>query len=274
MPKRLSPEQHQELALRVNEARLATLGTLVAGLAHEINTPIGALHSNHDLLRRAVERLQLILADDVVEPHELEELRRVVRALDGFLHVSDLAVERLDGLVKSLRTFGRLDRADLDLVDVHEGIDSTLEILGHELKGVHVVRDYGTLPRVLCFPQRLNQVFMNLLLNARQATPPGGTITIDTRTAENAVEIAIADTGSGIAPEHIARIFEPGFTTRGGRIGMGLGLPICRQIVEQHGGELRVESEPGAGARFTLRLPLQPPDLAPNGTHPEPETGA
>lgn len=274
MPKRLSPEQHQELALRVNEARLATLGTLVAGLAHEINTPIGALHSNHDLLRRAVERLQAILADDVVEPHELEELRRVVRALDGFLHVSDLAVERLDGLVRSLRNFGRLDRADLDLADVHECIDSTLEILGHELKTLHVVREYGALPRVLCFPQRLNQVFMNLLLNARQATPAGGTITIRTAAREDGVDISVCDNGSGIAPDHLPQIFEPGFTTRRGRIGMGLGLPICRQIVEQHGGELTVASEPGAGACFTLRLPLEPPQLGTDGTPPEPETGA
>ena len=249
------PEPADELAEKVSQARLATLGMLVAGLAHELNTPLGALNSNHDVLRRALEKLQAILADEIVEPHELEEVRRIVRAVDGILHVNDLAVERMSSLVRSLRNFGRVDRAELDFADLHEGLDSTLAILAHQLTAVEVVREYGILPRIECYPQQLNQVFMNLLLNARQATADGGRITIHTEASAAALEIRISDTGVGIRPEHVAKIFDPGFTTKGGRIGMGLGLLICRQIVERHGGRLLVESTPGKGAAFTIRLP-------------------
>jgi two-component system, NtrC family, sensor kinase len=249
------------LADRVNEARLASLGMMVAGLAHEINTPLGALNSNHDVLRRALGKLQDILADEVVEPHELEEVRRVVRAVDGILHVNDLAVERMTALVKSLRDFGRVDRADIDFADLHEGIDSTLAILAHQLRPVTVVREYGELPRVECQPQQINQIFMNLLTNARQATPDDGTITIRTAATGDAVEVTVADNGVGMTPEHMTRIFDPGFTTKGGRIGMGLGLPICRQIVDRHSGRLSVTSTPGAGTAFTLRLPVRQPAM-------------
>jgi two-component system, NtrC family, sensor kinase len=246
-----------DLAEKVNEARLASLGMLVAGLAHELNTPLGALNSNHDVLRRALGKLQDILADEVVEPHELEEVRRVVRAVDGILRVNDMAVERMSALVRSLRNFGRLDRAEIDFADLHEGIDSTLAILAHELRMLHIQREYGELPLVECHPQQLNQVFMNLIMNARQATADGGTITIRTSCVEHVVEVSVEDTGSGIPPENLAKIFEPGFTSKGGRVGMGLGLPICQQIMEQHAGRILVRSEPGAGATFTVRLPLR-----------------
>lgn len=264
-----------ELADQVNQARLATLGMMVAGLAHEINTPLGALNSNHDLLRRAIGRLQAILEDEVVEPHELQEVRRVVRALGGILDVNDLAVERMDSLVRSLRNFGRIDRAELDYADLHEGLDSTLSILSHELRDVVVVREYGTLPRILCFPQQLNQVFLNLLMNAAHASPAGGRITITTAVREDGVEVRVADQGPGIAKDQQQRIFEPGFTTRAGRIGMGLGLTISRQIVERHGGRIRVRSEPGHGATFTMDLPLRPPEeaLAPQLDTSPPEVG-
>jgi two-component system, NtrC family, sensor kinase len=249
-----------DLAGMVNEARLASLGMLVAGLAHELNTPLGALNSNHDVLRRALGKLQDILADEIVEPHELDEVRRVVRAVDGILRVNDMAVERMSSLVKSLRNFGRIDRAEIDHADLHEGLDSTIAILAHELRSLEIRREYGDLPLVECHPQQLNQVFVNLIMNARQATPEGGTITILTRVAGPEVEVVVADTGCGIPPENLAKIFEPGFTSKGGRIGMGLGLAICQQIVEQHGGRLRAESTPGAGATFTLTLPIRQPE--------------
>jgi two-component system, NtrC family, sensor kinase len=249
----------EELATRVSQARLATLGMLVAGLAHELNTPLGALTSNHDVLRRALNKLQDILADEVVEPHELEEVRRIVRAIDGILRVDDMAVERMTGLVRSLRSFGRPDRAAIDFVDLHEGLDGTLAIIAHELRGVTVVREFGAVPPVECHGLQVNQVFMNLLINARQATPDGGSITI--RTSADAAQacVEVTDTGRGIQPEHLDRIFEPGFTTKDGRIGMGLGLAICQQIVEQHGGELAVDSRPDMGSTFTVRLPLRQP---------------
>jgi two-component system, NtrC family, sensor kinase len=241
----------------VSQARLASLGMLVAGLAHEINTPIGALHSNHDVLKRALNKLQEILADEVVEPHELDEVRRIVRAVDGILQVNDMAVERMAGLVKSLRNFGRIDGADVDFTDLHEGIDGTLAIIAHQLRHLTVVREYGDIPLVECQPQQVNQVFMNLLLNAAQAVEEGGSITIRTRADNRDVWIAVADSGRGIAPEHIGRLFEPGFTTKDSRVGMGLGLLISRQIIDGHDGRIDIESAPGAGSVFTVRLPLR-----------------
>jgi signal transduction histidine kinase len=134
-----------------------------------------------------------------------------------------------------------------------------------------VLREYGDTPRILCWPQQLNQVFMNLLLNARQATADGGRITITTTASSAGVEVRIRDTGTGIRPQHLARIFDPGFTTKGERIGMGLGLLISRRIVERHGGRLLAVSTPGAGAEFTVRLPFRPPDDLPDTVPPDAE---
>ena len=253
----------------VSSARLATLGTMVAGIAHELNTPLGALNSNHDVLRRSLEHLQEILADERVDEDELDQVRRIVSAVDGIIRTNNMAVDRMVSLVKSLRSFGRPDRAEVDRVDLHEGIDSTLEILRHELRdGIRVVKDYGELPEVKCYPNQLNQVFMNLLLNAIQALPDGeGTIEIRTRARDGErVSIRVRDDGVGIPEEDRRRIFEPGFTTKGGgsgdssRMGMGLGLLICHQVVDRHGGEIEVESEPGEGTAFTVRIPTELPE--------------
>ena len=245
----------------VNSTRLVSLGNLVAGLVHEINTPMGALVSNHDVLHRALGRLQTILADERVDEDELQEVRKIVRALDEIIDVNTLAVQRMDDLVKNLRNFGRPDRSEVAWADLHEGLDSTLAIIRHELKGIEVNRDYGELPPVLCRPQQVNQVFMNLLVNACQASPSDGRLTIRTRASGKNVVIAIADTGSGIPPQLQARIFEPGFTTKGGRVGMGMGLLISRQIVEEHGGAITVRSEPAHGSEFTVTLPIAPASL-------------
>jgi two-component system, NtrC family, sensor kinase len=257
MQRTAAEAEGDDLAEAITQARLATLGMLVAGLAHEINTPLGAINSNHDVLRRALNKLQVILEDEVVEPHELEEVRRIVRAVDGILRVNDMAVERMSELVRSLRSFGRLDRADLDFADLHEGIDSTLAILAYELKGVTIIRDYAALPLVECHPHQINQVFMNLIMNARQATSDGGSITIRTAASGDQVTVRVEDTGSGITPDVLQRLFQPGFTTKGSRIGMGLGLVICRQIIERHGGRISVRSEAGEGAEFTVALPTR-----------------
>lgn len=250
-----SPDSVVEL---VNAAKMATLGSLVAGVAHELNTPLGALNSNHDVLKRALQRLQDILADEVVEPHELEEVRRIVVALDGVLRVNDLAVDRMVTLVASLRQFGRPDRAQVDRIDVRESIDSALAILSHELRdGIAVEREYGDIEPVECYAQEIGQVFMNLLVNAIHAIEGKGTITARVTGADGFVRVEIEDTGRGIAPEHIDRVFEPGFTTRGGRVGMGMGLPISRQVVDRHGGRITVSSEPGHGSVFTVEIPCR-----------------
>lgn len=244
----------------INQSHLATLGRLVAGVAHELNTPLGALHSNHDVIRRALLKLQDILEDDVVTPDELDGVRRIVRAMDGVLRTNGIAVERMVKVVESLATFGRPDRAEVDRVDLHEGIEGTLAVLGAELKELHVVREFGDLPIIECYANRINQVFMNLVHNAVQAMEPGDTITIRTSAEEDSVVVEVRDTGKGIGPDDLAHIFEPGFTTKGDRIGMGLGLAISRQIIDHHGGRISAESTLGEGTVFRVRLPLMLPE--------------
>lgn len=239
-------------------ANLQTLGMLVAGIAHELNTPLGALQSNHDVLNRALARLSTILEDDRVDENELAEVRRVFRAVGEIARVNTLAVERMGQIVTGLRSFGRLDRAEIDTVDIHEGLESTLALLRHEMGGrVELLRDYGSLPAVECYPHQLNQLFMNLLLNAIQAVREQGTVTIRTRAVDAGVAIEISDTGVGIPPENLGRIFQPGFTTKNSRVGMGMGLLICRRIVEQHDGTIEVRSAPGGGTTFVVGIPLR-----------------
>jgi two-component system, NtrC family, sensor kinase len=248
----------REMVDAVNSAKLTTLGLLVAGVAHEVNTPLGALASNHDVLKRALGKLQEILADEVVDEHELGEVRRIVRALDGILRVNDLAMTRVGELVGSLRSFGRPDRADRDTVDVHDGIETALTLLRHRLEGrITIDRDFGDLPAVECFPQQLHQVFMNLLLNAVQAVEGGGLVRVRTRQEGDHVVVEVEDTGPGIRADLLERIFEPGFTTKGNRVGMGLGLLIARQVVDRHGGSLEAGNRNEGGARFRVRLPVK-----------------
>ena len=256
-------EGQDALADAVNAAKMATLGMLVAGVAHELNTPLGALHSNHDVLKRALARLQAILADETVDRTELAEVRRIVAALGDILKVNDLAVERLVQLTASLRTFGRPDRAQVDRVDLHQCLEAALALLAHEMRDrIEVVREYGALPEVECYAQEIGQVFMNLLLNAVQAIADRGVVTVRTGTLDRGVVVSISDTGVGIPPEVLPRIMEPGFTTRGRRMGMGLGLLTAKRIVDRHGGRIGVESRAGAGATFTVILPR---DLATGG---------
>ena len=244
----------------VGSAKLATLGNLIAGVAHEINTPLGALHSNHYTIARALDRLQEILADEVVDEDELEDVRRIVKAIDGVTATNNMAVDRMVKLVDSLRTFGRVDRSDIDYADLHEGLESTLAILSHEIRDrIEVVKDYGDLPPVECYPNQIHQVFMNLIVNATQAMEDGGTLTLRTRKADDTVRIQVQDTGVGMTRETIDRVFDPGFTTKGSRMGMGMGLLIANRIVDRHDGRITVESEPGIGSTFTVHLPVRLP---------------
>ena len=244
----------------VSSAKLATLGNLIRGVAHEINTPLGALSSNYDVTRRALERLQIILEDEVVDEDELVEVRKIVKAVDGVQATNAMAVERMEKLVQSLRTFGRPDRSEIDRVDLHEALESTLQLVSHQIGDeIRVEKEFGDLPLVECYAHQVNQVFMNLLVNAIHAVPGEGTITLRTRAVDDGVEVEVEDTGVGIREEHRARIFEPGFTTKGTRVGMGLGLLISSQIVERHGGRIEVESTVDEGTTFRVWLPLRLP---------------
>ena len=258
---RLLVELRAAQARLVQQAKMASLGQLVAGVAHEVNTPLGAVVSNNDLfvrcftrLRRRVDELGLG-ADPVVA--------RDLGAVTELLEVTRIACERIMNIVRELRVFARLDEADRKSIDLHEGLESTLVLINHLIKGrIEVRREYGKLPPVECHPNQINQVFMNLLVNACQALPETGGGVITLRTAHDAegrrVMVAISDNGSGIPRDVLGRIFDPGFTTKGAGVGTGLGLSICYQIVEAHGGEIVVESQVGRGTTFTIWLPEAP----------------
>jgi two-component system NtrC family sensor kinase len=237
---------------------MASLGLLIAGLAHEINTPLGAINSNNDTISRAVERIRQLVEEEQqnVTTSGSRSQIQLVRIMQELCQNNSLATERLIAIVGSLKNFARRDEADLKKVDIHEGIGSTLTILQHHLKNrIRVDKDYGNIPLVQCYPTRLNQVFMNLLVNAAQAIPDRGTITIKTTRRGDFVKVAITDSGVGIPAENLSKVFDPGFTTKGVGVGTGLGLSICYKIVQEHHGNIEVESN-SRGTTFTVTLPL------------------
>jgi len=244
----------------VQSEKMRSLGQLVAGVAHELNNPIGFVHANLQLLEDYVERL--------MRP-DVDGARRVRTrdAIEKLLSRSQEGAQRVKQIVQDLRTFSRTDQAELTQVSVNEAIQRTLALMEPRTKhGIVVERDLGELPEVRCYSGQLNQVFMNLLMNACDALDGHGKITVRTRPAQNGVVLEFADDGPGMSPEVRSRVFEPFFTTKPVGKGTGLGLSISHGIVERHGGTMSVESEPGHGARFTIRLPLAPP--------PELESGA
>jgi signal transduction histidine kinase len=243
----------------VQSSKMAALGLLAAGIAHEINTPMGTIQSNTDVERRAISNIRDVLEDAAV-PEKLHDDPRLNRALLIFDQVNRGTLEaakRVTKVVHSLSNFARLDQAELEWADLHEGLDSTLTLINHLLNDrIEVVKIYAELPKVHCYANQINQVFANLLTNAAQAIQGTGTITITTRQDGPCAVIEVADSGQGIKPEHLERIFDPGFTTKGVGVGVALGLSTTYRIVENHRGSINVWSEPGKGAIFTIRLPI------------------
>lgn len=237
----------------VQSEKMAALGNLVAGVAHEINTPLGALVSNNDLFFRTIVKLKELFPNS-----QSTELAEHLERIDKINRINKEAADRIVTIVKSLRDFARLDQAEKDTVDIRKGLDSTLTLVQHELKGrVEIVREYGPVPNLTCFPNQLNQVFMNLLVNASQAIEGKGKITVRTFEKDGALVVEIADTGKGMSEDTIRRAFDPGFTTKGSGIGTGLGLSIVHQIIEGHGGKVEIDSRLGQGTTFRLILPLE-----------------
>jgi two-component system NtrC family sensor kinase len=226
----------------------AMLGDLALGLVHEMNTPLAALCSNNDILDdviRAIAEQRGAAADDFMAIAE------------DALRTNRLACERLQNLLRSVRKFARLDDAERRIIDLHEIIDTALTLLGHELKGrVQVTRDYGEIPSIEGNPSQLHQVFINILANAAQAIDGEGTIGIKTSQDEGVIRAALSDTGRGMTPEVQEHIFDAGFTTKGEKGGMGIGLSMGQKIIEEHRGRIEVESTVGAGATFTIVLPI------------------
>ena len=247
-------------AALVQSEKMASLGALVAGVAHEINTPVGSINSNSDVMVRALDKLRTALQNTPPEVKDNPDLKRTLEVLEGIGKVNKTACERIVKIVRSLRNFARLDEAERKMANLHEGLESTLTLVRHETKNrIEVVRNFGDIPEIECFPDQLNQVFMNVLVNAAHAIEGQGKITIATRSNAQSVILTFSDTGKGISPENLAKIFDPGFTTKGVGVGSGLGLAICYKIVKEHGGRIEVQSELGQGSTFTITLPVKAP---------------
>jgi signal transduction histidine kinase len=237
---------------------MASLGMLVAGVAHEINTPVGAISSMYDTLMRALDRLKSTM-DRVCagEPEEHQKVNKLFVMIEDANRVIESGTQRVTNIVRRLRSFARIDVVEFEEVNIHEGLEDTLAIVHHELKHKAVVeRNFGDIPPVSCNPSQMNQVYLNLLINAVQAIEDKGVITITTFLKNDHVFIRIKDTGTGIPGEMLKKIFDPGYTTKGVGVGTGLGLSICYQIVKDHQGDIKVESEIGKGTTFTIILPL------------------
>jgi len=255
--------------------KMASVGQLAAGVAHEINNPIGYVHSNLVSLSRYLENIFAVLQayerfEDSLPPGspQVQQLKHLKDTMElDFLRrdIGDLMTESVEGvtrvekIVKDLKDFSHVDEAEWQETDVHAAIDSTLNVVWHELKYKgDLVKDYGDLPRIQCLPFQLKQVIMNLLVNAAHAIDQRGRIEIRTRAEpEGKVEIRVSDNGKGIDPRHLNRIFEPFFTTKPVGVGTGLGLSVSYSIIQKHNGTIDVESEPGKGTTFTIRLPIQ-----------------
>ena len=229
--------------------KMRSLGQLVAGVAHELNNPIGFVHANLQLLEGYVTRL--ISSQERGDPAE-----RVREAIHKLLLRSREGTQRVKDIVQDLRTFSRMDQAELGDADLNEEIGRTLALMEPRFKGgVRVERDFGELPRVRCLPGQLNQVFMNLVMNACDAVGAKGRIVVRTRPTDSGVALFFEDDGPGIPAEHRERIFEPFFTTKPVGKGTGLGLSISHGIIERHGGRMSVECPDGGGTQFRIDLP-------------------
>lgn len=230
--------------------KLKSLGQLVAGVAHELNNPIGFVHANLQLLDEFIEKL-------VTAQERGEDTAPFRDAIAKLLARSREGTERVKKIVQDLRTFSRTDQADLQQANLTDEIDRTLALMEPRFKDlIEIVREYEELPEVRCYPGQLNQVFLNLLMNACDVLEHGGRITIRAAPVESGVRLEFEDSGPGIPPEVRGRIFDPFFTTKEIGKGTGLGLSLSHGIIERHGGRIHVESEPGHGTCFVIELPL------------------
>ncbi len=262
-------EAHNQL---LQSEKMASIGQLAAGVAHEINNPIGYVNSNLGALQKYIKNLlQLIAAYETCEedlsPSHRDSINALKQEIDvAYLRedISDLMTESLGGLqrvkriVQDLKDFSHVSDSEIQWANLESGLESTLNVVWNELKyKAEVIKDYGSIPEIECIPSQLNQVFMNLLVNAAQAIPERGEITLRTRKVNDSVCIEIADTGSGIPQEIINRIFDPFFTTKPVGTGTGLGLSITHGIIRKHKGRIEVDSAPGTGTTFRIYLPIR-----------------
>jgi two-component system NtrC family sensor kinase len=249
----------------VHTAKMASLGQMVAGIAHELNNPIGFIYSNMSHLKEYSDRLVGIIETAENDPANFKKVKAeadfdyIVKDLPRLISSCEEGARRTRDIVLGLRNFSRLDESKLKRVSLKEGIENTLRLIAGELKNrIEVHEDFQPVPEVLCYASQLNQVFMNILTNAAQAIDGEGEIwiTLTHLKKENKAQISIKDSGKGMAAEVVEKIFDPFFTTKSVGQGTGLGLSISYGIVKQHGGEIHVHSEPSKGTEFVISVPI------------------
>lgn len=251
---------------------MATVGQLAAGVAHEINNPMGFITSNLNTLGKYLSKINSYISEhykeleQLLNPEQLAELMqkrrqaKIDRVLDD---IPELLEESLDGatrvkeIVQNLKTFSRIDEAETKEANLNDCLESTLKMVWNEIKyKAKVAKDYGDLPPIKCYPQQLNQVFMNMLVNGAHAIEQEGEIGVRTWADATSIYVVISDNGCGMPPEVQERIFEPFFTTKDVGKGTGLGMSIAYEIVQRHAGEIKIDSREGEGTSFTIRLPF------------------
>jgi PAS domain S-box-containing protein len=259
----------------IQQEKMASIGQLAAGVAHEINNPMGFISSNLTSLSKYADRfdeyiaaLQQSLGSCPTHPDtvEIDKLRQKLKVDYLISDVRELVNESLDGanrvrrIVQDLKSFSRVDQKECCRTNLNEALETTINIAWNELKYIATLdRNFGDIPEILCYPQQLNQVFLNLLVNAAQAMEKQGNIIVSSWSDDDHVFVSVKDNGKGMPKEVQKRVFEPFFTTKEAGKGTGLGLSISADIIRKHGGELSVESELGAGTTFIVQLPLNSP---------------
>lgn len=254
--------------------KLAGIGQLAAGVAHEINNPIGFVNSNLGTLRNyslcllrliaTYEEIEATLAADSGAKIQVAEVKRDIDfqyLRDDILKMLEESIDgcaRVSRIVQDLRNFSRVGDVQWQSTNLHDGLNSTLNLVWNEIKfKADVIKEYGTVPLVECIPSQINQVFMNLLVNAAQSIPEHGTITLRTGCDADVAWVLVKDTGTGITEENLSRIFDPFFTTKPLGKGTGLGLSVTFGIIKSHNGRIEVDSRVGEGTTFTVRLPVR-----------------
>ena len=279
LEKAYSQLKSSQLAL-VQSEKMASLGQMVAGVAHEINTPLGYVQNNVAIGQELFSQIQTMIAgyeslvdnllDEKASEEQITEQMQMVAAMrndvnaqemlgemNGLMADSLYGIGQISELVLNLKNFSRMDAAATDMMNLNDCIESALNIGRNVLKNkVEIIRELGDLPRITCAPSQLNQVFLNLFTNAAQAMEAQGRLHIKSWHADGDIHVSVADNGKGIPEDILTRILDPFFTTKPVGEGTGLGLAITHQIIQQHGGEIRVESRVGEGTHFHIRLPV------------------
>jgi len=257
--KGLLEELQQTQAQLVHSEKMATLGKLVAGVVHELNTPIGSLEAALDVTIRSAQGILKALEEieKLKDGTTTTQLRHSAEALRDMSSVSQEASRRITEIIASLKSFARLDQAPIQQFDLHETLDTTLTLMEHDFGArVSIIKDYGEVPQVIGNPAELNQVWMNLLSNASHAIREAGAITVRTYARRDSAYVEFGDTGVGIAADRIDHLFDPRFSSPGQRVKLGMGLFISSNIIGKHHGQIRVSSQQGKGSTFTVILPL------------------